>query len=312
MSDSERTTANVVSGQTTTATRFIRPDVLSRISNLELLARSVVEGFIAGLHRSPYKGFSVDFMEYRPYIPGDDLLRVDWKLFARTDRYYVKEFEDETNTRLNILVDISHSMGYTSTGLTKLEYGFYLAASLAYLMVRQRDAVGLTFFDDKILRHIPPRSTRSHLHTLLTHLGRTGLGALTAIGKPLHELAEQQRKRGFVVLISDLLDDAGALVEGLKHFRFKGHEVLVFHILDPQEVHFDFKDVVEFEDLETGEKMLIEAESAREQYLENLNRFRERLRKECSLLSIDYSLLTTDQPLDFALFNYLAARKRKA
>ncbi len=295
------------------ATRFIQPEVLSRISNLELMARSVVEGFIVGLHRSPYKGFSVDFMEYRPYIPGDDLMRVDWKLYARSDRYYVKEFEDETNTRLNLLVDVSHSMGYTSTSVTKLEYSFYLAAALAYLMIRQRDAVGLTLFDDKIIERIPPRSSKGHLHTILTHLERAELGAQTALGKPLHELAEQQRRRGLMVVISDLLADVDDLIDGLKHFRFNGHEVIVFHILDPQEVQFDFTDVVEFEDLETGEKMLIEAESAREVYLDNFERYRARLHKECALLGVDYTLLTTDKPLDFALFNYLAARaKRKS
>ncbi len=296
----------------TAATRFIAPQVLSRISNLELLARAVVEGFVAGLHRSPYKGFSVDFMEYRPYIPGDDPLRIDWKLFARTDRLYVKEYEDETNTRMHLLVDVSRSMSYTSAGLTKLDYSFFLAASLAYLMVRQRDAVGLTLFDEQVVARIPPRSTKGHLHLLLTEMEGATPGAQTHLGKPLHELAEQQRKRGFVVLISDLLDDPAALVDGLKHFRFKGHEVIVFHVMDPQEVHFDFSDVVEFEDLETGERMLIEAETARAGYLDNLERFRASLRKECGLLGIDYTLLTTDQPLDFALFNYLAARKRKA
>jgi uncharacterized protein (DUF58 family) len=293
------------------ATRFIKPDVLSRISNLELLARGVVEGFVSGLHRSPYKGFSVDFMEYRPYMPGDDQKHVDWKLYARSDRYNVKEFEDETNTHLNLLVDISHSMGYTSAGVTKLEYAFYLAASLAYLMVRQRDAVGLTLFDEKVLTRIPPRSTKGHLHLLLTEMERAELGKQTAIGKPLHDLAEQQRKRGLVVLISDLLDDPEALVEGLQHFRFKGHEVMVFHLMDPQEMRFEFTDIVEFEDMETGEKMLIEAETAKELYLDNLNQFQNRLKKECGLLGVDYSMLTTDQPLDFALFNYLAARKRK-
>ncbi len=293
------------------ATRFIQPEVLSRISNLELMARSVVEGFIAGLHRSPYKGFSVDFMEYRPYIPGDDLMRVDWKLFARTDRYFIKEFEDETNTRFNLLVDVSHSMGYSSTSLNKMQYGFYLAAALAYMMIRQRDAVGMTLFDDKVLERIPPRSSKGHLHTLLTHMEQAELGAQTSLGKPLHEMAEQQRRRGFMVVISDFLADVDELIDGLKHFRFNGHEVLIFHILDPQEVDFDFTDVVEFEDLETGEKMLIEAESAREQYLENFNRYQERLRKECGLLGIDYTLLTTDKPLDFALFNYLAARVKK-
>lgn len=296
--------------QATPATRFIDPEVLSRISNLELLARSVVEGFVSGLHRSPYKGFSVEFLSYRPYIEGDDLMRLDWKLFARTDRYYVKEFQDETNTSFNILVDVSHSMGFASGKLSKLEYAFYLAASLAYLIVRQRDGAGITFFDNKIIERIPPRSTKGHLNTILTRIEQTTLGSETAMGKPLHQLAEQQNRRGFVILISDLLDDPGAIVDGLRHFRFQGHEVIVFHILDPQEVNFDYDDVVEFEDLETGEKMLVVPDAVREVYMENLERYRSTLRRECALLRIDYSLLTTDQPLDFALFNYLAARKR--
>ncbi len=296
--------------QATPATRFIDPEVLSRISNLELLARSVVEGFVSGLHRSPYKGFSVEFLSYRPYIEGDDLMRLDWKLFARTDRYYVKEFQDETNTAFNLLVDVSNSMGFASGKVSKLEYAFYLAASLAYLIVRQRDGAGITFFDNKIIERIPPRSTKGHLNTILTRIEQSSLGAETAMGKPLHQLAEQQRRRGFMILISDLLDDPEAIVDGLRHFRFQGHEVIVFHILDPQEVHFDYDDVVEFEDLETGEKMLVVPDAVREAYLENLERYRSTLRHECALLRIDYSLLTTDQPLDFALFNYLAARKR--
>jgi len=296
--------------QATPATRFIDPEVLSRISNLELLARSVVEGFVSGLHRSPYKGFSVEFLSYRPYIEGDDLMRLDWKLFARTDRYYVKVFQDETNTAFNLLVDVSNSMGFASGKVSKLEYAFYLAASLAYLIVRQRDGAGITFFDNKIIERIPPRSTKGHLNTILTRIEQSSLGAETAMGKPLHQLAEQQRRRGFMILISDLLDDPEAIVDGLRHFRFQGHEVIVFHILDPQEVHFDYDDVVEFEDLETGEKMLVVPDAVREAYLENLERYRSTLRRECALLRIDYSLLTTDQPLDFALFNYLAARKR--
>ncbi len=297
---------------TTNAPRFIKPEVLSRIANLELLARGVVEGFVAGLHRSPYKGFSVEFMEYRPYIPGDDPLRIDWKLFARTDRYYVKEFEDETNTSLTLLVDVSASMDYASAQVCKRDYGFYLAAALAYFVMQQHDGVGLTFFDDQVRLSIPPRSTSGHLHTLLNHLEQAEPGARTAMGKPLHELAEQQKNRGFVVLISDLLDDPATILDGLKHFRFGGNEVIVFHILDPREIDFDFQDVVEFEDLETGEKRLVVSEEARADYLTGLNAYLATLRRECSLMGIDYTLLTTDQPLDFALFNYLAARKRKA
>lgn len=279
---------------------------------MELLARGVVEGFVAGLHRSPYKGFSVEFMSYRPYMPGDDLMRLDWKLFARSDRYYIKEFEDETNTAVNILVDVSASMNYGSGGLTKRAYASYLAASLAYLVVRQRDGVGMTFFDERIVEHIPPRSTRGHLHTLLDFLANVPTGARTEMGKPLHELAERHRRRGFVILISDLLDDAASIIDGLRHFRFQGHDVLVFHVMDPQELSFDFSDLVEFEDMETGEKLLIAPEANRAAYLENLERYKETLRRECGQLGVDYALLPTDQPLDFALFEYLAARSRRS
>lgn len=290
--------------------RFIKPEVLSRISNMELLARTVVEGFISGLHKSPYKGFSVEFMEYRPYMPGDDPLRIDWKLFARTDRYYVKEFEDETNTRLNIVVDMSASMAYASGEVRKLDYAQYLAASLAYFIHRQRDAVGITFFDEQVLERIPPRSNSGHLRTILTHLDRMALGQQTALGKPLHQLADALRRRGFVIVISDLLDEPEAVLDGLQHFRFEGHEVIVFHIMDRQEVDFDFSDVIEFEDMETGEKILLVSESAKAMYKANLDHYLTTLKEGCGALGIDYTLVTTDQPLDFALFEYLAARRR--
>ena len=292
-------------------TRFINPDVLTRIADLELLARGVVEGFVAGLHKSPYKGFSVEFMEYRPYMPGDDPAHVDWKLFARTDRYYIKEFEDETNTALHLLLDASASMGYGSGQVTKFAYASYLTAALAYLTIRQRDAAGLVLFDSEARLHIPPRSTKGHLHTLMTHLEGATPEAQTSIGRPLHELAEAVRQRGFVVLVSDLLDEPEATLDGLRHFRFKGHEVVVFHVLDPQEVHFAFDDVTEFEDLETGEKLLVEPEEARALYRENLDRFQGALRRGCGGLGVDYVPVVTDQPLDFALFEYLAARQRR-
>lgn len=294
------------------ATRFIDPTVLSRISTMELRARSVVEGFVAGLHRSPYKGFSVEFMSYRPYVPGDNLMHVDWKLYARTDRTYVKEFEDETNTAMHILLDVSRSMDYGSGDVTKRTYASYLAASLAYLVIRQRDGAGLTFFDDRIIEHIPPRSTTGHLHTLLQFLESVPSGGRTALNKPLHELAEQRRKRGFVVLISDLLDEVDALIDGLRHFRYLGHEVMVFHVMDPQELTFDFSDMVEFEDMETGEKLIVASETARETYLDNLDAYTSTLRRQCGRMGIDYELLSTDQPLDFALFEYLAARAKRS
>ncbi len=292
-------------------TRFIDPAVLSRISTMELRARSVVEGFITGLHRSPYKGFSVEFMSYRPYVPGDNLMHVDWKLYARTDRTYVKEFEDETNTALHILLDVSRSMDYGSGEVTKRTYGSYLAASLAYLVIRQRDSVGITFFDDDVREHVPARSTTSHLHTILQFLENVPSGGRTAIGKPLHALAEQRRRRGFIVLISDLLDDVDAIIEGLRHFRYQGHDVMVFHVLDPQELRFEFDDLVELEDMETGERLLLSPEAAREAYLSAVETFTLDLKKRCGRMGIDYELMSTDRPLDFALFEYLAARSRR-
>ena len=291
------------------ATRFIQPQVLTRIANLELLARAVVEGFVAGLHKSPYKGASVDFMEYRPYLPGDDPRHIDWKLYARSNRYYIKEYEAETNTTLHLLVDVSQSMGYASSaGPTKLTYSSYLAAALAYLMVQQRDAVGLTLFDDDLAGRLPPRSSKAHLHALLTFLEQAELGAQTAIGAPLHRLAEQQTERGIVVLISDLLDDPDAIADGLKHFRHGGNEVIVFHVLDPQEVAFELGDTVELEDMETGEKMLVDPQ-ARTLYQKRLAAYRAALEKACGALGADYTLVTTDQPLDFALMEYLMARR---
>lgn len=291
--------------------RFISPEILSRISSLELLAKHVVEGFIAGLHKSPYKGFSVEFMEYRPYIQGDDLKRVDWKLYARSDRYYIKEYEEETNTTCHILVDISNSMAYTSSKVTKLEYSFFLAASLAYFIVRQRDSVGLYLFDNAIVDRIPPKSSRGHLQTILTKMGNTKLGMKTAMGKPFHEIADSIKKRGLVIIISDLLDDVDEIVSGLKHFRFDGNDVIVFHILDPYEVTYKFKDLVELEDMETGEKILVMPEAAKEVYLYNLERFRTKLKKNCGLLGIDYAPFDTETPLDHALFQYLAGRAKR-
>ncbi len=296
---------------TAAPTRFIRPEVLSRISNLELLARGVVEGFIVGLHRSPYKGFSSDFMEYRPYIPGDDTMHVDWKAWARTDRLYVKEFEDETNTHLQLLVDSSASMGYGSAGVSKLEYALYLAASLGYMMIRQRDAVGFTLFDNDIVTQIPAKSTKGHLHNILREMDKARPGNKTSMDKPFHTLAERHRKRGILVIVSDFFGDIDSILEGLQHFRFKGHNIILFQIMDPAEANFTFSDFIEFRDMETDEVMLVEAATAREDYLARMGAFQERLRKECNLLNIDFTTLTTDQPLDFGLFNYLSARSRK-
>lgn len=275
---------------------------------MELLARSVVEGFLAGLHQSPYKGFSVDFMQYRPYVPGDDLQRVDWKIYARTDRYFVKEYQGETNTRLHIALDTSASMGFASTAVTKLQYACYLAASLAYLANRQRDAAGLTLFDRSIDTYCPPRVSRTHLLALLATLGQATASATTDLDRSLSTIAEQQRKRGFVVLISDLLANAEVVEKTLSLLRFAGHHVLVFQVLDPQEISFDYKDVVEFRDMESGRKMLVDTKNARAMYQEKFAAFQERLKKVCGLLKVDRAVLRTNRPLDRALFHYLSAR----
>ena len=199
--------------------QFLDPAVVARLGTLELKARTIVEGFLSGLHRSPFKGFSVEFAEYRQYLPGDDLSAIDWKVYARTDRHYVKKFEEETNVDCHLLLDVSASMGYGSKGITKLEYGALLASSLAFLMNRQRDAVGLTTFDDAIVSMLPPSARPSHLRSILVTLDRTTLGHQTDVSKPLHVLADGISKRGLVVFISDLLDEPGRVVDGLRHFR---------------------------------------------------------------------------------------------
>ena len=250
-------------------------------------------------------------MSYRPYIRGDDPLHVDWKLFARTDRLYVKEYEDETNTSFNLLVDVSPSMGFTSSAVSKLDYAFYLTASLGYFMWLQQEAVGMTLFDNKIVRRVPPRKASGHLLTILQQMHAAEIGEPTSMGKPLHQLAELQTRRGFVVLISDLLDEPDTIIDGIKHFRFAGNEVIVFHLFDPQEVNFNFTDMVEFEDLETGEKILVEAETAKEIYKKNVEEYKTKLYEQCAKLGVDYHMVTTDQPLDFALFQFLAARTRR-
>src|SRR5687767_2411614 len=216
--------------------RFLDPAVLARLGTLELRARTIVEGFLTGLHRSPFKGFSVEFAEYRQYMPGDDIASIDWKVYARTDRYYVKKFEEETNLDCYLLVDVSASMGYGSRGITKLQYASVLAASLAYLMNRQRDAVALTTFDDAIVTMVPPSARASHLRSILVTLDRIALGNKTDVSKPLHSMADAIGKRGMVVLISDLLDEPERVIDGLRHFRFRGTDVIVFHVMDPAEL----------------------------------------------------------------------------
>ncbi|PYR03487.1 MAG: DUF58 domain-containing protein, partial [Acidobacteria bacterium] len=251
--------------------RFLDPAVVARLGTLELKARTIVEGFLSGLHRSPFKGFSVEFAEYRQYIPGDDLSTIDWKVFARSDRYYVKKFEEETNLDCHLMLDVSGSMGYGDHhAMTKFEYGACLAASLAYLMNRQRDAVGLTAFDENIVSMLPASSRPGHLRAVLVTLDRLRTAHETNVSKPLHQLAESLTKRGMVVLISDLLDDPEAVIRGLKHFQFRGIDVIVFHILDPDEIEFPFERATRFEDLETSEEIMAVPGAVRDHYLKEM------------------------------------------
>jgi uncharacterized protein (DUF58 family) len=289
---------------------FLDPAVVARLGTLELKARTIVEGFLSGLHRSPFKGFSVEFAEYRQYIHGDDLATIDWKVYARSDRYYVKKFEDETNLDCHLLLDVSGSMGYGSRGLTKFEYGACLAASIAYLMTRQRDAVGLTAFDERIVDMVPASARPGHLRALLLALDRLRLGRATSLSKPLHHLADALSKRGMVVLISDLLDDPDAVVRGLRHFRFKGSDVIVFHVLDPDELEFPFEHATRFEDLETSEELVAVPGLVRDHYLSEINELISRYKRELGTAGIDYQLLKTTDPLELALLSYLSTRRR--
>jgi uncharacterized protein (DUF58 family) len=290
--------------------RFLDPAVLARLGTLELKARTVVEGFLTGLHRSPYKGFSVEFAEYRQYMPGDDLSTIDWKVYARSDRYYVKKFEEETNLNCYLLLDISASMGYGARGVTKIAYASMLAASLAYLMNRQRDAVGLTTFDDSIVSMVPPSARPGHLRSILLTLDRMALGHKTDVSKPLHLLADGIAKRGMVVLISDLLDDPASVVDGLRHFRFRGTDVIVFHIMDPDELTFPFERASRFRDLERGDELMAVPSVVREDYMHALNSALEVYKRELGTGGIDYRLLNTSEPLEFALMSYLSTRGR--
>lgn len=291
-------------------TRFLDPAVVARLGTIDLKARTIVEGFLTGLHRSPYKGFSVEFAEYRQYLPGDDLGTLDWKVYARSDRHFVKKYEEETNLACHLLLDVSASMGYGSGGITKLQYGSYLTAALAYLMNRQRDAFGLIAFDDRIASLVPASARTGHLHAVLLALERLKLGAHTNVAKPLHDLAAAVRRRGLVVLVSDLLDDPAQVLEGLKHFRYRGTDVVVFQVLDPDELNFPFERAARFRDMETAAEVMAVPANVRQEYLERMQAMIAHYKRELSLAGIDYCLLDTSQPLELGLMAYLMTRRR--
>ncbi len=291
--------------------RFLDPAIIARLGSLELRARTIVEGFISGLHRSPLKGFSVEFAEYRQYFPGDDLSTIDWKVFARTDRHMVKKFEEETNLKGYLLLDVSRSMAYGSGGLTKLEYGSTLAACLAYLMQKQRDAAGLATFDDRIQAMVAPGTRPGHLSAVLHTLNAVTPGVRTNTGSALNQLADAVRKRGLVVLISDLFDEPAQVVRGLKHLRFRGSDVLVFHLLDHAELTFPFDRPARFRDMEDGAEVLVSPADVKQGYLASIDELIAGYRRELGAAGIDYQLVDTSHPLDESLLAYLATRSRR-
>lgn len=292
--------------------RFLDPAVIAKLGTMELKARTVVEGFLSGLHRSPLKGFSVEFAEYRQYLPGDDLSTLDWKVYARTDRHYVKKFEEETNLECHVLLDVSASMSYRGGApMSKLEYGSVLAASLAFLMHRQRDATGLIAFDDRIAFRMPASARPGHLHALLLALERLQTGTRSDVGRPLHQLAEALLKRSLVVLISDLLDDPEPTIKGLRHLKFRGTDVVVFQVLDPNELTFPFRGASRFRDLENADEVTADSATIRATYLRELAGLTRRYDRELRGAGIDYVQLDSSQPLDFALLSYLSARSRR-
>ena len=290
--------------------KYLSNDAISKLENLHIKAKKVVEGFIVGLHKSPYHGFSVEFSDHRPYGPGDEIKHIDWKLWAKTDRFFVKRYEEETNLKAHIIIDRSGSMAYTSHSISKLEYAKILAASFSYMLIKNQDAVGMHLFDSKIKTSIMPRSTRSHLNVLLSEMEKIEPNKTTNIAHALHECAEKTNKKGLVILISDLMDDKEEILKGLKHFLYKGHEVIVFHVLDPKEIKFDFNERVRFQDIESGQEIITDPRQIQKSYQENIKKFIEFYQYNCGKHRIDYVQISTDQPLDAALTEYLSKRKK--
>ena len=290
---------------------YLDPIVLSKLANLELVARCAVEGFFSGLHPSPFQGFSAEYSDHREYHPGDEVKFVDWKVFARTDRLCIKRFHQETNATVYILLDFSKSMSFSGADSTrKIDYACFLAAALSYLMLRQGDSTGLVLFAEKIIAQVPPASRRTHLHAILRALdshkpaGRTNLAAV------LHAVAETTKRRGLVVLLSDLLDDEGDIFRGLAHLKFLKHDVIVFHIMDHQELHLEYEGLIQFEDVETGDRVRTFPQSIRAGYQQRVAEFLDNVKKTLGKNGVDYCLLETSEPLDRALIAYLVKRRR--
>ena len=288
--------------------RFIDPKVLARVGSLEFAARFVVEGFINGLHKAPYLGVSSDFAEHRGYMPGDDIRRIDWRLFARTDRFYVKQFDADTNTNFSVLFDVSKSMSFGSRGVTKLDYGRYLAACLSYLSSKQRARVGIVTFDDDIVERVPPSA--KHFDVTLHTLDQMNPGRPGALGPPLHKATEFFKRRSILAIISDFYEEPTKVLDAVKPLRFAGNDVILFHVLDPAEVDFPYDDSISFQDLETERKVPVVPDKLRDQYRALIQEHIQAISQLCNQNRIDYAFLNTKVPLDHALFKYLAMRHK--
>jgi len=292
---------------------YLKPDVIKQVKRLDFKARFIVEGFLAGLHASPFHGFSVEFSDHRKYEPGDDLRYLDWKVWAKTDRYYIKRFQAETNMDSYLIVDVSKSMGYSSTGgVTKLEYAIYLAASLGHMLIRQQDAVGLAIFDQTVRRFIPAKSKRAQLTLIIAELAKAKPLFPTNIASSLNDAALLIKKKGLVVIFSDLLEDPEPVRQALYHFRFKRHEVVLFHILDAAEAHFPFAGRAVFVDPETGRELSADALALKSRYLERLEAFRRDYGEFCRQNRIDYVPLDTSINFSQALMSFLLARTERS
>ncbi len=298
---------------TETKKDYLDPHVLNKVTKLELRARLVVEGFISGMHKSPYHGFSTEFAQHREYVPGDDIRFIDWKIFGKTDRFFIKEFEEETNLRAYMFIDQSESMAYAHDGgMSKFDYAATAAASLSFMLQQQSDAVGLCLFDDKIVRTIPASNTRGNLGNIFHKLGEAAPTQKTKIGAVLQELAGMVSKRSLICLFSDLFDDSAHVLRGLRALGQRGHDLVVFHTFDRDELDFPFERMTMFEGMEEMPELLADPRSLRDAYLNEINQFQETVRKGCLGQRVDYVKLTTDQSLDVVLSSYLAARAARA
>ena len=295
-----------------TAEKYLKPEVIRQVARLDLRAKFIVEGFISGLHASPFHGFSVEFSEHRKYTPGDNIADIDWNVFAKTDRFYIKKFQAETNLTGYLVMDLSGSMGYTyRQEMTKFDYGVCLAAALGYLMIHQQDPVGVIAFDEKVTQSLAPKSKRTQLANILSLLTKLSPAGATAIGRSLHQVAGMLRHRSLVMLFSDLLGEPAPILKALHRLRHSGHDVIIFHILDEAEALFPFDGMLELEDNETSERILVDADAVKADYLDEVDAFRAGYRKECLGARIDYVPLHTGMPFDKALMSYLLNRQAR-